>query len=84
MAEKDLLPLGYLFQQPPATGPDETERVIPYTYGYNRLYDPATALRQGTIFPELDDQWRQVAEQQDASGYSWRCGTFRSEDTTDA
>ncbi len=58
MAEDDLLFPGYMYQI------DVTEEMVtgqvpyPSPYAHFQKYDLPTALRQGTLFPWLDDHWR--------------------------
>ena len=57
MAEGDLLPPGYLYRDDMA-GAQRGRFPYPYPYATYPKYDPETALRQGTLFPWLDDHWR--------------------------
>lgn len=61
MAEDDLLFPGFLYQNE-SDDPAANARgryPYPYPYAYLQTYQPAAALRQGTLFPWLDDHWRQ-------------------------
>lgn len=60
MAEGDLLFPGFLDRDRDQTLHDQN----PFAglYAMRPKYDAATALRQGTLFPWLDDHWRRRTE----------------------
>jgi len=68
MADDDLLFPGYLEQDAPGSATPGPGGQYPYPYRYagERAYDAATALRQGTLFPWLDDHWRQRTDVKEA------------------
>lgn len=68
MADDDLLFPGYLEQGAPGAATPGPGGHYPYPYGYAGpgAYDAATALCQGTLFPWLDDHWRQRTDAKEA------------------
>jgi len=61
MAEGDLLFPGFFYDDRDQTMHGQNPLTCPYAM--RPKYDAATALRQGTLFPWLDDHWRKRTEQ---------------------